>query len=349
VTTGANRNCVLLDTIGEQLLSVDDDTVCQIAVPPGGWRGIDRPTYDPTEFWFYPDSPAMLASVERRTADVLKTHELFMDQAVMTLSGRLGDSAMDSPRSYFTLTGESRARFVSSESNYRSALTSREVLRTVRQPTLSYGPFCMCTAFGLDQRAIVPPFMPVDRNADGTFGLMRQTVMNAQVAFLPWSLLHAPNPVRTYAPDCWAEAAMVRFSDIVMAAILTHRWRADAVTTADRLVDLGRHLVRLGALPFPDFDARVRITHQLRRLAFATVLEDQLKAYDSSPAFWAEDIRRMLSVLERAAADCGPIAKPESQSRIGRFGELCIAWPALVDASQRLKADGVRLSAPIGV
>ncbi len=55
-STGANRNCLLLDTAGSLLLSVDDDTLCQIAGAP------ERETelsffsgYDPTELWFFPD------------------------------------------------------------------------------------------------------------------------------------------------------------------------------------------------------------------------------------------------------------------------------------------------------
>ena len=64
-TSGANRNALLLDTVGELTLSVDDDTVCRIAVRPGGGRdGLavtsDR---DPAEYWFFPDRETALASV----------------------------------------------------------------------------------------------------------------------------------------------------------------------------------------------------------------------------------------------------------------------------------------------
>ena len=59
----------------------------------------------------------------------------------MTLDGLVGDSGMASPRYYLSLTGASRDRLVASPQAYRSAFESREVLRSVRQPTITTGRF----------------------------------------------------------------------------------------------------------------------------------------------------------------------------------------------------------------
>jgi hypothetical protein len=64
------------------------------------------------------------------------------------------DSGMASPRYYLTLTGASRDRLVASPQAYRSAFESREILRSVRQPTITAGPFCMTTFLGLDNRRV---------------------------------------------------------------------------------------------------------------------------------------------------------------------------------------------------
>ena len=43
------------------------------------------------------------------------------------------------------------------------------------------------------------------------------------MAFLPWILLHAPEPPRAFAPDeMWTDAAAVRMADIVIAGVLDH-------------------------------------------------------------------------------------------------------------------------------
>ena len=58
LTTGANRNALLLDTIDSLVLNVDDDTRSDIAMAPGAEAGVSFFTgYDPTEFWFFPTAP----------------------------------------------------------------------------------------------------------------------------------------------------------------------------------------------------------------------------------------------------------------------------------------------------
>jgi hypothetical protein len=347
-TTGANRNGVLLETAGEQILSVDDDTVCQMSTRPDfADHGAFSPAYDPTEFWFWPDLHACDVDV-----DVLRGHEYWLGSTgvVMTLNGWLGDCAMPSPRYGFSLTGASRERFLAA---YPSPLEIREVLRVVRQPTVTPGPFSMFTFFGLDNTALVPPCFPVERNADSVFGLMREQVLQgSRVAFLPWALLHAPDPPRRFAPDDLWDVSP-RMCDLVMAAVMSHRFRAEAVTPDTRMVDLGQHLQRLGAMPVDECEARLRIPHEFRRLGLAVSLEKHLLS-DGVSRCWADDMRRLIGALDASVGK--PLVPRDltggldhAQELIGRFGQVCEAWAAMVEAARRLKADGVRLSTPIGV
>jgi hypothetical protein len=363
LTTGANRNCLLLDTLDALVLSVDDDTRCRIAaVPEYEAHHAAFSGYDPTEFWFFPDRRSALDSVAFANADMLGCHEAMLGRgAAITLHGIVGDSGMGSPRYYLGLEGASRARLLASPDAYRSAFRSREVVRAVRRPTLADSPFCMTTCFGFDNRLALPPFFPVQRNSDGIFGLMlHRAVGGCRIGFLPSLVVHQPDPPRAFAPDdMWNETAGIRTADVVMACLLAHGSASASLTAAERLVRVGRFFQELGALTLSDFEARVRSFQQFRTTAFITMLETQLRTHDSAPSFWAEDARRMIELLWKAAGsddyvvprdlregrDAGD-ARRLSQDLIGRFGALLEAWPTLVDAARRLRAQDRGLTTP---
>jgi len=376
-STGANRNSLLLDATDTLVLAVDDDTLCRIAEGPEREAALSFfPGYDPTEFWFFPDRGRATESVSFVDADVLGCHEALLGSEVadlgspsgtsgrvaMTLHGLVGDSGMASPRYYFTLTGASRDRLVASPQAYRSAFESREILRCVRQPTITAGPFCMTTFLGLDNRLLLPPFFPVQRNSDGIFGIMvRKCVDGSHVAFLPWLLLHAPEPPRAFVPDeLWADAGAVQMADIVIAGVLAHETSTGQVTTATRWADLGKHLRWLGSLNLPDFEARVRTVQRFRNFAFITALHGQLQTYGASPSFWADDVGRMIELMSKASTAENHLvprdlrqdrdvdaARRLGQELVGKFGELVEAWPTMVAAARRLRVNGFRLAATL--
>jgi hypothetical protein len=376
LTTGANRNSLLLDTVDTLVLSVDDDTQCQIAAPPDADGTLAFFSgYDPTEFWFFADHDSAIESMPLVDIDVLRCHEALLGSEVadvgdraasgrvaITLHGLVGDSGMGSPRYYLSLAGASRERLVASPNAYRSAFRSREVLRTVRQPTLSAGPFCMTTFFGFDNRFVLPPFFPVQRNADGIFGLVLQKCVDgSHVAFLPSILLHRPAAPRAFAPDeIWTDTESVRMADVVIACVLGHQAGSATPTDATRLVQLGQYLRRLGSLKLADFEAHVRSLQLYRTMAFITVLQSHLHMYGAAPRFWADDVTRMIERLSKATSTEDYIvprdlrhghdaetARRLSQELVARFGELLEAWPAIVAAARRLRANGCRLTDPI--
>ena len=376
LTTGANRNSLLLDTVDTLVLSVDDDTRCRIAAPAEAEDTLAIFSgYDPTEFWFFPDHASAIEFVSFVDIDVLACHEALLGNAIantgdpaassrvaITLHGLVGDSGMSSPRYYLSLAGASRERLVASPNAYRSAVRSREVLRTVRRPTIGTGPFCMTTFFGFDNRLLLPPFFPVQRNADGIFGLVLQKCVEAShVAFLPSALLHTPAAPRAFEPDeIWTDAGSVRMSDIVIACLFAHQAGGAHLTDATRLVQLGRHLRSLGSLELPDFEAHVRRLQQYRTMAFITVLESHLQMHGASPRFWADDVKRMIELLSKATSAEDYIvprdlrhehdaeaARRLSQELVAKFGGLLEAWPTIVAAARRLRANGCRLTNPI--
>ncbi len=282
-------------------------------------------------------------------------------RVVITLPGLVGDSGMGSPRYFLTLNGESRERLLASPTAYSSALRSREVLRTVRQPTIAASPFCMTTFFGFDNRVLLPPFFPVERNSDGIFGLtVQRAISGSHVAFLPSVLLHAPAEPRAFAGDeAWTEPERVRMADVLISSILTHA-ADDGGTDKDRLQRLGKYLRELASLRIEDFEAFVTSAQQLRNLTLTTLLEARVSQHGASPTFWADDVRKTIDLLRRAAArkdyivprDLGSVrdagtARHLSRELTAKFGEVVEAWPTLVEAATRLRAKGCRVSAPI--
>jgi hypothetical protein len=374
LSTGANRNGLQLDTGDALVLSVDDDTLCRIAVPPDS---ADAPTvfsgYDPTEFWFFPDRASAVESASFAEVDVLGCHEQLLGKAAadiagstdeggrvaITLHGLVGDSGMGSPRYYLSLTGASRERLIDSPSTYQSAFRSRAVVRAVRRPTIAASPFCMTTFFGFDNRLLLPPFFPVQRNSDGIFGfVLRKCLAASRVAFLPSVLLHAPPVERTFEPDeISKDAGSVRMADILIACVLAHKADDPHLTDAERLVQLGRHLQWLGSLTLLDFEAYVRSLLQSRVMAFTTILQSHLQTYGASPGFWADDVNRLIALMSQTATEPGYVtprdlrdrcdteeARGLSQELVARFGELLEAWPTIVSAATRLRMNGRRLT-----
>ena len=376
LSTGANRNSLLLDTLDTLVLSVDDDTLCRTAVAPTQQESVAFvSTYDPTEFWFFPDRRGALEAGHVVETDLLGCHEELLGRPVtdfdgaagltgrvsITLPGLVGDSGMGSPRYFLTLGGGSRERLLQSPDAYQSAMRSREVLRTVPQPTIAATAFCMTTFFGFDNRLLLPPFFPVERNSDGIFGLMvHRYVAGSHVGFIPWLLLHAPPDPRAFDRDeAWTEAEGVKIADILISCIVPHAGTADAGGAA-RFQQLGKYLRDLGSLPTDDFEAFVGAAQQLRNLAATTLLETRLREHRALPDFWADDVRRTIDALRKTAtksdyivprelrnADDANGARRLTPQLVSKFGGLLEAWPALVEAATCLRTNGCRVSEPL--
>lgn len=394
---GANRNALLLATAGDLIFSVDDDTVCRIARPPDASDALAMTSgTDPTEFRFFADRDAALRSAGVVEADCLAIQERLLGRSLascvarlrhdgepdfdrmttrffsslesgqgrvaMTMNGLVGDSGMGSPRYYLALSGSSRARLVASEASYRSAFMSREIMRTVARPTISDVPFGLTTFIGLDNRGLLPPFFPVQRNSDGVFALtLRLGFPEAYIGFLPWALLHAPPEPRAFpSGELQRVTEGPRISDVLFACMGTHEVGAATRAESDRLRELGRYLTTLGSLAPQEFEEFLRLQLWRRAAAYTAALEGLLGVHRESPTVWANDVRHTLDVL-RAALTTEDYAVPRdlragrtvddartlTRRLVLRFGQLLEGWPELVEAAKRLRANGRRLVSPV--
>lgn len=333
LSPGRNRNAVLLETIGTLAVGLDDDTVCDLALPEGA--DVEALAFssrtDPTEFRFFPDRAGAEGAVRRVRADLLGVHERLLGRPLLaraaavaperldldavnddllrwmkegtgririTQTGLFGDAGMGVPTWLLTLDGPSRERLVASEAAYRTARRTREIVRAVPRPTVSNGPFFMTYSAGFDHRELLPPFVPVLRNEDGAFvASLRRTCEADAVGHLPWLVRHDPPEPRAFAEDAiWSRAGTVGFSNFLLAAIAAARVPA-RLDAAGRLRALGLQLQELAAAPPDEFRRTTRQWVWEQAARWMGLLEERLREHPEGPAYWAEDAQRALADL----------------------------------------------------
>jgi hypothetical protein len=393
VATGGSRNALLLHTAGDVLLQVDDDTICNLASAPGAKDGlVFTSQHDPTEFWFFPNGMAVPDEAEG-PENVLAIHEQLLGKdlaacldalpagarpdlarasagffrklespdarVLVTATGVVGDSGMGSSVYLLSLDGDSRARLMRNEEAYRSALADHQLLRSVKQPTLCDGTYCMAFNLGLDNRALLPPFMPVQRNQDGVFAaLLRACFEGGFFGFLPWVVLHR-SPARRLAPADHLRKSVTRPSSgqILQAIIRGLAPGPNKCDAKSSLQAMGRALTDLGSMPPAGFEefARLHLWNQMSKQA--SHWENQLRKFEGQPACWADDVTHLLAAM-REVLPSPDYAVPSDlveafgleQARsllprlVCKLGLLLQSWPDIVAAARDCRAQGVRLA-----
>jgi hypothetical protein len=230
---GANRNALLLDTVGENVFSADDDTVCKLRAHPVLSAGLKLQCFgNPRDSWFYDRREDLIAEKGWADHDLLRehgkllgksaaalSHEVGFDQVAadriccdllyalqadsgtvrVTMSGIIGDSGAYCSNWILWLDGASRRRLEEDHCLFRTALRSRETFGVVQMPTIDHSAFCAATTMALANTEILPPFCPIGRNEDGVFGaLLKMVAPSALVAHVPLAVLHAANHGREY-------------------------------------------------------------------------------------------------------------------------------------------------------
>jgi hypothetical protein len=392
---GANRNALMLDTVGEMVFSADDDSLCRIAASPEATQ--DELTLDESgrfmKFWFFPERDVALQSVPLVDEDVLKIHEQLLGRSLsncvaayadtsrltfetvnarqlgsiksglgkvlLTFTGVIGDSGLPAPVHYLFMNEESRERLVQSSAAYRSALTSREILRIVDRTYISRHGWSAAGVFGFDNRSLLPPFMPVQRGEDDLFGFtFRACFSDGYFGFLPRAILHSPPERRHYSPDSMVEhTSSLRTYDIILACLTSFNVWHGMMDEEQRLQALGQHLMRLGSLAQEDFEEFVRMNLWRMQSDYISFAEAYLQAKAYSPAFWANDVVRQIETLRKAIPredfivprdlleQHGPAeARKLARRLVFKFGQLLDCWPRMVQTARSLRAQGRRLA-----
>jgi hypothetical protein len=207
----------------------------------------------------------------------------------------------------------------------------------------------MATALGLDNRYLLPPFMPVFRNQDGLFGLvLRKCFPDSSFAHIPWAVRHEHTHRNNAAPE-WKRATRIRFCDIARAGIESYPNTPECPSNESPLAGLGRHLIALGSLNparFRDFVTESLIAAWSAETAS---LRAALQMYPSPPHYWAEDIEAYIergqcersgtewlhpSDLCEGSTSASSLIK--SQAILRQYGDLLVQWQGIVEAARSL-------------
>jgi hypothetical protein len=275
-----------------------------------------------------------------------------------TQTGAAGDSGTGSMWHLLLLDDIlGRARLLATEALYRHAFTGRRVVRVVRRAAVTGGSAVMSMSLGVDLRALVPPFFPVQRNADGLFGvLLRAAFPRSFLGFVPWVVEHAPASTRASPfPAFFASLGRTASVDLVCLLLSSSRVEADPDDPARNLRALGEALGRWAALPPADFEEIVRIQVLSARSLDLEMLDLALARHGGAPAFWARDVEQAKAALHASLTtpwlafpadlvdDFGEEEGRACFQRLCRaFAALLCAWPDLFAAALDLRRLGVR-------
>jgi len=402
-TYGANHNAILLHTIGDAIFCTDDDTVCRIATASTTANGIvavsgaDSPGRYLEETWLFPDRETALKSVAFVDACLLDMHERFLGMELgtcitlesqsgpvdldqtdvhfnrmlgsgngrirVTVNGILGDSGREVPTYCHFLTGSSLDRLTRNQSEYLTQSTSREFLRMVNRVTISENPPAQGTFLGLDNRQLLPPYLPVGRGQDILFGqVLSLCFCDNYYVRLPWALLHEPVEKRCFLPEQIVERrpgldGVYALIGLLAGSLDSGRWKADSNA---RLHILGSYLEELACLPAVDFQELVSLLAWREASGEISRLERAINQAGEARQFWVDDVRAYIKnrrdrLMEREAflpyelcERRGTAKAPAiAQQLVRRYGQLLQWWPDIVESARKLREQGRTLAQPI--
>jgi hypothetical protein len=342
ISTGANRNALLLHTSGELLLSVDDDTICEITEQSEAQFNVRLDLRSQLhKFKLYDDRTTLMNSVISVDKDILQIHEQLLGKklsecidigkelqersmepfevdlllnpgpltgegkVLMTFNSIIGDSGTSPKDLYFFLEEESRVRAFSSESAYHKTRRSREVFRGVCNPTINYTSSCVATVVGLDNRETLPPFPPAFRNQDGVFGLLVKLLFkDSYSSHLPSGVLHFPVLERFNDHETVIrETGHASPSEIIKACLMDYKNYPEGEPIEGKFKGLGMHLMNIGMLPSEKFQEFLRLRLFKNKSDEIAFLEKFLSEQQDAPEYWARDIKDYIRALRNGLTE----------------------------------------------
>lgn len=302
------------------------------------------------------DLPVSLgASVNADLATMLSHPTARVDLSMAGVIGQLGGPGWHQWR--LRTKGSSFGRLIGDEKAYPTRLYSRELTRCPSRLTLTNSAYCIGCNLGLNNTHGLPPFMPVQPMEDIVFGAMKRALLPQSVsAFVPYSIVHDP---RSFRPDQSTHVPMAYYANRVLRDLVFHFQHAWPKPQGRPLHHFGAFLIETGHLPPRTFGSFIR------EIVGAVVVQDIANAQlalmerKSAPEFWKASLRSYVSEAQTLAVTANPAAPSDFsggeterqtvfQDIVVRFGELLLAWPAMMDAAVALREAGARMSTMLG-
>jgi hypothetical protein len=278
-------------------------------------------------------------------------------RVAFTSIGVAGESGMDGSYYFLVLDAKSRARLMISESQYRFSLTNHQVRRSVNCNTIGSGSLIPGHNHGFDNRQLLPPFFPVLRGEDLTFGdLLCLMPEGGFVGYLPWHLLHKPIVRRAYDSE-HLRKRVSRLRSLDIFRMLVHSFTVGRERTAKKdFAALGQSLMEWGSSPLGAFEEMLRLTLSRRASLELVQMEAELKQYAGMPKYWADDMHMAMSALRETLPETTYIvgsdlvdafgleaARTIQQRLVRRYGELLLSWSFIRQAAYELRSRGSAL------
>jgi hypothetical protein len=379
-TYGSVRNALLLETAGTMFISVDDDTECITSEPGPPDRSLTFPS-QPLPFRWRLQSPL---TSEEADFDFIGRHEFALGKQVSTIlrerkesicidygSADLGDvprcRRLTITRSFLGVDGDSGLRSLLSplvfagdrvedlperEDLCLEMIARHQCTRWVPRWMVGGSPFCMGINMGLDNRAILPPFFPFQRNEDGLFGALLDAIGEEHaVAFLPGTIRHRSPEDRTASTrEPWWDLTRWRVPDFLMALIGLSARPSLPGLFRRTLSGISEDLIGIGGSPYSSFRdllANLRHINLLQQLNAS----DAILSIASPNGFICralEEFRRaVLDALARSGGvDVVDLEGSEEervtilQELILSYGMLLRHWPAMHEYAIAFRTEG---------
>jgi hypothetical protein len=380
VQVGAARNFLLLLTSDVASVQVDDDTVCELFTWPDAQSGLYvTGDEDVTDQRAYGRRSDAVADVRATDACFLRVHEQLLGlsplhvmhehmksgelylgaftadllerwqhqdaRVVLSFSGLVGDAGVESswPR---LLRRRPNQRQVEDPQEYERLRGSREIARIVNRHTVARPVHSQTYAVGFAANSNHIPFCPIGGGEDGLYSVMLiATRPSAAVAYLPFAIRHEPLIRPSFnGTDVTGENMRLHLTDVLSALVAGFsppRWGAPETS----LRALGVELSALGALSDGEFAECATVAVRKQLISGCTVLYQRLSQFEEQPAWWATDVRRRISNLERAAESANILDRLHEVERLGggglpayvaQFGDVLQAWPDMVRAARQI-------------
>lgn len=386
VSVGSSRNAILLGTLGSCLLYLDDDIQVHLAHIPESREEMVLQA-SPFSSWFF-STPEALRTCPFVEEDLLGLHEraLSIDEQLLlhrdeshwpidlsTVSTRflrriaksgarivassmgiVGDSGFDDPLAYFLLGAETFSRLTQDEALYEAALTNRLLLYGTRNPSLSERFECHSYCMGVDNVALLPPFMPVMRGEELVFGsLVTSCIPGALFSVISRAILHQPEKPRRFTRSA-AVTRAGRFMSGETLAFLIGGENAKGSSRSELIRSMGTRLQDLGQLSSNDLGVQARTTVEPMLVSWIEQLDEAVGKMGTSQTFWLKDVMKIREAILSALNDrdhsipCDlgqAFGSIEGQRRFSellrQFASLLQAWPSLVEGAKALSARGI--------
>ncbi len=380
---GANRNALLLSTTGRLIIQTDDDNECPIAPCPETKDYLTLTSqYSPLQMRFLSQAEVEHMKADFVPGDVMAKHEQLLGKSIAHCLQEYSSVKLDDTNgSFFTrsqprrvavtalgIAGESgigtsfyflnddelrRASLLRSKEDYQYAMANHDLLRFVVNPTISDGTVCGGMHLGLDNRFLLPPFTPVQRNEDGVFGELVKLGSSGYFGFLPWLILRHGQSRNYTSEDLCSFVSSVQTGQIIATLVTGLNPRPTSLEPGKNMVALGRLFAEWGAAPIADFEEMLRLMLMQRASRQIAKLDYLMTKYAKEPSFWANDVDMCMSAMTRAITEKRYIIPSDLSESFGeeearvliqrlvrRFGQLLQVWPDLIEAANQLRISG---------